>query len=379
MSCPAKNNNNKEYKYLNNKGYSSIQHKRKTFKNKSLVRFKITILLCLLLGFVLPKAMFSMYDYMFLNPLKNANITVPDDISLLRSSEKFLANDYFLGNNTIGDVNFSNSLLKTPGLTGQMYKLTTRLKQLAARTPQIEPGIFIFDYSTGKYVDIKADQDFPTASMIKIPILLELFRKIDSGQVNLNDRMTLTDYYVTAGSGFLQYRPIGSQFLISMLAQKMIQESDNTATNMLLSTVGGVNNFNRIIKSWGFSRTFMSNWLPDLDGTNVATPHDFGTLLYNIDNPAFLSLQSRVNIFNIMSNVRNRFLIQAGLPDNVQFIHKTGDIGTMLGDAGIVMLPNGKKYIIVIMVNRPWNSYVAKQFIIDASKVTYNSYVSNDL
>jgi len=51
----------------------------------------------------------------------------------------------------------------------------------------------------------------------------------------------------------------------------------------------------------------------------------------------------------------------------------------MLGDAGIVILPDGRKYIIVIMVKRQWNSYAAKQFIIDASKVTYNSYVSNDL
>jgi len=379
LSCPAKNNNGREYTYLDYKGYSSIKHKRNAFKKKSMIRFKFLILLCLLLSFVLPKAMSGMYDYLFLNQVRNVNITVPDDMSLLRSSEKLLANDYFLGNNTIGDVNFSNPLIKTPVLTGKMHKLTARLKQLAAQSPQIEPGIFIFDYSTGKYVDIKANQDFPTASMIKIPILLQLFRKVDSGQVNLNDRMTLTDYFVTAGSGYLQYRPVGSQFSIYTLAQRMIQESDNTATNMLLSTVGGVNNFNRIIKSWGFSKTYMSNWLPDLDGTNLATPHDFGTLLYNIDNPEFLSLQSRVNIFSIMSNVRNRFLIQAGLPDNVQFIHKTGDIGTMLGDAGIVILPNGKKYIMVVMVKRPWNSYVAKQFIIDASKVTYNSYISNDL
>ena len=63
----------------------------------------------------------------------------------------------------------------------------------------------------------------------------------------------------------------------------------------------------------------------------------------------------------------------------MQFIHKTGDIGHMLGDGGIVMLPDGRKYIVVIMVKRPWNSYTAKQFIIDASKTIYNSYAFRDL
>ncbi len=120
--------------------------------------------------------------------------------------------------------------------------------------------------------------------------------------------MTLANYYVTAGSGYLQYRPLGTRLPVVNLAQRMIQESDNTATNMLLSTVGGVNDFNRAIKYWGFNRTHMSNWLPDLDGTNVATPRDFGTLLYNIDNPEFLSLQSRVKIVEIMSNVKIDFL-----------------------------------------------------------------------
>ncbi len=48
----------------------------------------------------------------------------------------------------------------------------------------------------------------------------------------------------------------------------------------------------------------------------------------------------------------------------------------MLGDAGVVALPDGRKYIIAIMVKRPWNSFAAKEFIIEASKITYNAYVT---
>jgi beta-lactamase class A len=344
-----------------------------------MVNLRFFVLMFLLLSLILPKALVGTYDFLIFNKIKNANVKFPDDLSFLRSSETILANDYFMNYATIGDVNLSNPIIKSPALTKPMLKLTARLRNLAALNHQIKPGIFIYDYNTGKYVDVNANTEFSTASMIKIPILLQLFRRVDEGFVNLNDKMVLTDYYITEGSGFLQYKPPGTKLTVLRLAQQMIQESDNTATNMLLSAIGGVNDFNRAVKSWGFSTTHMSNWLPDLEGTNVATPRDFGKLLYNIDNPDFLSLRSRAKIINIMSNVRNRFLIQAGLPDNVQFIHKTGDIGRMLGDAGIVILPDGRKYIIVVMAERPWNSYSAKQFIIDASKITYNSYVSNDL
>ena len=73
--------------------------------------------------------------------------------------------------------------------------------------------------------------------------------------------------------------------------------------------------------------------------------------------------------------VKNNRLIAAGLGDGAMFIHKTGDIGTMLGDAGIVFAPNGKKYIVVILANRPHNAIEGKDFIVHASELIYNYMV----
>jgi beta-lactamase class A len=142
---------------------------------------------------------------------------------------------------------------------------------------------------------------------------------------------------------------------------------------MLLAVVGGMNELNRSIRNWGFSKTHYYNWLPDLDGTNITSPAEIGKMLYNIDNPEFLSLKSRAEIVEIMGHVKNRYLINSGLPWDVQFLHKTGDIGSMLGDAGVVIFPDGRKYIIAIMVTRPWNDYSAKQFIVEASETAYRS------
>ena len=77
-----------------------------------------------------------------------------------------------------------------------------------------------------------------------------------------------------------------------------------------------------------------------------------------------------------MSNVKNNRLLASALDENSLIIHKTGDIGKMLGDAGIIYLPNGKRYIMVMLVGRPHNSFAAKEFIIDTSKLVYN-YMSS--
>ena len=132
---------------------------------------------------------------------------------------------------------------------------------------------------------------------------------------------------------------------------------------------------NQGIRDWGLKHTRVKTWLPDLQGTNHTTARDLATMLYNIENPKFLSMSSREKIFDYMGHVKNNRLIQAGLGQGASFLHKTGDIGKMLGDAGIVYTPNGKKYIVVILANRPYNSPAGKDFIVHASEIIYNYMV----
>jgi beta-lactamase class A len=140
---------------------------------------------------------------------------------------------------------------------------------------------------------------------------------------------------------------------------------------MLVAKLGSMTDVNSGIRNWGLKSTYMQNWLPDLDGTNKTTARDLATILYNVDNPNFLSFNSRESIFNYMGNVSNNRLIAAGLGEGAAFLHKTGDIGTTLGDAGIVFTPNEKKYIVVILANRPHNAPEGKDFIVKASELIY--------
>ena len=256
--------------------------------------------------------------------------------------------------------------------SGIMPNLTAKLNNLIAQYPTIKPTIYVWDFETGQYINIKADETYPAASIIKIPVLLQLFRSIEMGQVNLHDTMRLTDYYRSSGSGDLQFSQAGRSHSLDSLARVMIENSDNTATNMIMSNIGGMIDVNRAIRKWGLKHTYINNWLPDLDGTNYTTAKDMAVMLYNIDNADFLSLKSREHIVDYMSHVKNNRLLQAGLPTNAILLHKTGDIGTMLGDAGIVWTAEGKKYIVVILAKRPYNSPLGKDFIVKASSVIYD-------
>jgi beta-lactamase class A len=244
-----------------------------------------------------------------------------------------------------------------------------------AQYKSIKPAIYVWEYDQGRYVDINADKAYSAASIIKLPILVRMFKSIEENQFTIYDDMKFTEVYRSSGSGNLQYAPAGTLYNMDYLAKTMIQDSDNTSTNMIMAKMGGMEDVNAGLRDWGISKTYVRTWLPDLQGTNMTTAADIAKILYNLDNPGFLNVNSREYIIDYLSHVKNNRLIQAGLGEGALFIHKTGDIGTMLGDAGIVFAPDGKRYIVVILANRPYNSPQGKDFIVKASEIIYKAIV----
>ena len=106
---------------------------------------------------------------------------------------------------------------------------------------------------------------------------------------------------------------------------------------------------------------------------------DLARMLYNIGNDEFLSADSREKILDYMGHVKNNRLLVAGLGSGAKCWHKTGDIGHMLGDAGIVRTASGHKYIVAIMAKRPYNNPNGKDFVVRASNAVYNAMESRNL
>ncbi|MGC1782226.1 MAG: serine hydrolase [Acidobacteriaceae bacterium] len=100
-------------------------------------------------------------------------------------------------------------------------------------------SLYARNLDTGVSYGLHADDPVPTASTIKLPIMIELFALAKEGKLNWNQKLTLTDQDMVSGSGVLQYLSAGDQFTLRDLMHLMIDFSDNTATNLLLDRIGG--------------------------------------------------------------------------------------------------------------------------------------------
>jgi beta-lactamase class A len=155
-------------------------------------------------------------------------------------------------------------------------------------------------------------------------------------------------------------------------ATKMIVISDNTATNMLIKRLGGKELLNQRFQQWGLANTKINNLLPDLEGTNTTTPKDLAVILGFVNQGDILSLRSRDRVLEIMRQTKTRTLLPQGLGEGASIAHKTGDIGTVLGDAGVIDMPNGKRYLASVLVTRPHNDIRGRTLIQEISRTIYN-------
>ena len=332
--------------------------------------------------FILSIILFFLCNYSFKNFIADTvnipfkDILKADYYNILYPTHRYLYKDLFLGKYVIKDTAYENPIMLDIKESFQRRGLKNRLLDLASNYSRISPSVYVWEYDGGTYVDINANEPFPAASIIKIPVLIEMFRAIEQGKFKIDDTMVLEDYYRAAGSGGLQYSQGGIAHSMDYLAKIMIENSDNSSTNMIISKLGGMPEVNRAMKSWGLKTTHINNWLPDMKGTNLTTAREMAKMFYNMDSTNLLSNATKRHIAGYLSHVKNNRLLQAGLPKNAILLHKTGDIGFMVGDAGIVKTANGKKYIVVIMVKRPYNNLQGKEFIVKASKLIYNN-ISN--
>jgi beta-lactamase class A len=259
-----------------------------------------------------------------------------------------------------------------------MSPLKAQIQTLVAQNPSLQPGIFIVDLDTGAYIDLDSNSTFSAASTIKLPILVAFFQDVDKGKIRLDELLTMKPEMIAGGSGDLQYKKPGTQYTALEVAKKMITISDNTATNMLIERLGGTEVLDQRFRSWGLTTTAIRNRLPDVEGTNTTSPRELASLMSIVHQGELVSLQSRDRILDIMQQTVTNSMLPKGLGAGAIIAHKTGTIGSLLADVGLVDMPTGKRYIVTVMVKRPHNDASAEELIRQISRTTYD-YLSQPL
>ncbi len=260
-------------------------------------------------------------------------------------------------------------------LTQEIIPLNSTIQSLVAANPNLTPGIFIADLDNGSYVDSNGNASFPAASTIKLPILVAFFQDVDAGKIQLNEPLVMTKEMLAGGSGDMRSKPVGSQFTALEVADKMMVISDNTATNMLIARMGGIDTLNQRFRSWGLTATTLRNQLPDIQGTNTTSPKELAQVMAMVNKGQLVSnMMSRERILEIMRRNQRRHLLPKGLGAGAKIANKTGYIGAMLGDVGLIELPSGKRYVAAVMVQRPRNDPRAETLITSVSSSAYQYF-----
>ncbi len=216
-------------------------------------------------------------------------------------------------------------------------------------------GIHVLDLTSGDRFAVQDELIFPQASAIKVPILLELFRRAESEPRLLSRRVELTDEVRTGGSGVLQHLTDGGSTLsLEDYAIYMIVYSDNTATNVLIDELG-MDAINALSASLGATDTKLQRKMirPDESARgneNLSTPRDAALIMEKIascDLPMGATGCQRVReILEIYKGGP----IRAPVPREVPIAFKPGGITGVSTVWGIVNVPD-RPYVVSVMSN----------------------------
>ncbi|WP_447642299.1 MULTISPECIES: serine hydrolase [Chitinophagaceae] len=207
-------------------------------------------------------------------------------------------------------------------------------------------GLYVENLKTGKFVAINADTIFPTASIVKVPILTTVYAQIDAGKLQYNQPLVYKDSLKYGGSGLMQFFKDSSKTDLSTAAALMIDYSDNTTSLWLQSLVGGSDKVNEIMESIGLrdtrdnSRTNRESFR-NIYGWGQTTPREMATLLKLIFQKKILTPSACESMYRTMSHVYYDNFSLSQIPPYIQTASKQGMVDASRSELVLVNAPHG--------------------------------------
>jgi beta-lactamase class A len=269
---------------------------------------------------------------------------------------------------------FSAAPCSAAALSGRepFHELQAELRSASARLPGAA-GIVVKDLATGYSSSVNAGANMPAASVIKIPVMVEVFRQMSLGAFDLNRTLHLQASDRDWGWGDMADAPIGTKRTVSQLLQLMITESDNTATNELIRLVGR-GHINATMADLGMHHTVVGDYIrSDGDIRSLrTTPGDMSSLLEAMFQHRLIDEWSSRAMLAILVGQHHNGLLPEPLPHGLPIAHKTGTLHDTLNDVGIVFLRN-EPYIIAVMTTNLPTLDTGRRFIRGVSRMAYSA------
>lgn len=208
-------------------------------------------------------------------------------------------------------------------------------------------GIYVKNLRTGKTVSINADTVFPTASIVKVPILVGIMDKINKGELKYDSSLTYKDSLLYAGSDILGSFKTNEKIALKKVIMLMLTTSDNTASLWLQSIAGTGIRINEIMEQLGFKDTRVNSRTPGREanrtqyGWGQTTPAEMGILFEKIYRNEVFSPSACERMMRCLG--RNYWDEQEAIsviPPTIEVFSKNGCVNASRSEAMIVNSPH---------------------------------------
>lgn len=270
------------------------------------------------------------------------------------------------------------------------------LKQQITSVLEKQSGTFavaFMDLSTQEQLLINEHELFHAASTMKTPVLIEAYRQAAAGRFSLQDSILLKNEFksIVDGSSYslheeddsekTLYRQAGQRLPISSLLYAMIIRSSNLATNTIIELVGA-ENVQQTMQGLGVQDMRVLRGVEDQKAfdkglNNVTTAYDLMLTFQQMAEGKLVSQQACQAMIDILLDQQFNEIIPARLPENVKVAHKTGEITGVRHDSGIVLLPDGRRYVLVLLSKKITDEPAAVNAMATVSGMIYQ-YVKSE-
>jgi len=257
------------------------------------------------------------------------------------------------------------SLTAAPAAPSPDATLQSQL-EAAVRGFHGDVGVYVRNLRTGQTAAIRADELFPTASMIKVPILVTTFQAMEDGHLSFLQKLTYTDSLAYAGEDdLLALVQDSSTVELAKVAMLMLTMSDNTASLWLQALAGTGVRINQWLTGHGLDSTRMNSRTPGRQdhwkqyGWGQTTPREMAELLVMIREQRAVSPAADQQMYRMLTRTYWNGEAVSQVPPWVQAASKQGAVDRSRSEVVLVNAPAGDYVFCVITKNQADESWEA--------------------
>lgn len=267
------------------------------------------------------------------------------------------------------------------------FESTKTAIEAKLKTVEGEFAVAFKDLQTGKTLFINEKENFHAASTMKTPVMIEVFKQAKAGKFKLSDSILVKNEFksivdgspysmnIADDSGDGMYKMIGKKMTIYDLTYQMIIVSSNLATNILIDLVDA-KNANESMRKLGAKDIEVLRGVEDQKAfdkglSNTTTAYDLMLIFEKIAQNKVIDKKSCEEMRKILFDQKFNEIIPEKLPKNVKVAHKTGSITGVQHDSGIVYLPDGRKYVLVLLSKKLKNADAGVKVLAEVSEMIY--------